>query len=85
VQKVQKVQKLSYKEKRELEEVPAQIEVLEKEQGKLSQELSDPDFFGGPRDEVRRVTDRLSELESQLAGLMERWEELEERSGGEQK
>ena len=85
VQKVQKVQKLSYKEKRELEEVPAQIEVLEKEQGKLSQELSDPDFFGGPRDEVRRVTDRLRDLEGQLTGLMERWEELEERSGGEQK
>jgi ATP-binding cassette subfamily F protein uup len=85
VRSVKKVQKLSYKEKRELEEVPGQIEVLEQEQEKLNQALSDPEFFGGPRDEVRRVTDRLRDLEAQLTGLMERWEELEERSGGEQK
>jgi len=82
-QSVKNVKKRSYKEKRELEQVPAQLELLEQEQAELNQELSKPDFFGGPRDEVQRVTDRLSELESQLTRLMERWEELEERSGGE--
>ncbi len=69
--------KLSYKLQRELDAIPAQIERLEAQKSALQGEINRPDFYRQPH---HRVTDRLAELErleSALAQLYLRWEELE--------
>ena len=73
--------KLTFKEKRELEQLPEQIGVLEHEQISLNEVLAAPGFFAGDRREVTRVTERLAALPEQIARLMERWESLEAREG----
>jgi len=69
--------KLSYKERRKLEQLPAQIEALEQEQATLNEAMGAPGFFTGPRAEVDRVTARLSVIEPEILDLMGEWEELE--------
>jgi ATP-binding cassette subfamily F protein uup len=79
------VAKTSYKErraeealKRELDELPARIESLEAEQGRLSAAMSDPAFYQRDSNEISREVARLKELEDQLAQAFQRWEELEQ-------
>jgi len=75
--KRERERRLTFKEKRELEELPARIEVLEAEQADLHRQLSDPDFYrDGTR--VTTVNNRLAELESELELSYARWEELSE-------
>ncbi len=69
--------KLSNKEKKELEELPAKIEVLETEQGTLTKKLGDAEFFKKGGAEVSKATNRLSEIEAELAKAYARWAELE--------
>ena len=68
---------MSFKESRELEQLPQKIESLEAEQASLNELIARPDFFAGPQAEVQRVTRRLADIETELLGLFERWEELE--------
>lgn len=68
---------LGYKEKRELESLPQQIELLEEEQKVLYQTLSDPNFYRRPSLEIAKAKARLEAIEQQLAAAYERWEELE--------
>ncbi len=70
--------KLSYKETRELEALPQQIEDLENEQKTLAEKLNDPDFYRDPA-AVQATNARLSEIEEALLLALERWEELESR------
>ncbi len=69
--------KLSFKEKRELEQLPALIESLETELSQLQQQVNEADFFSGPVDQTQGVLNQLAELESKLAHAYERWELLE--------
>ena len=69
--------KLSYKEKRELEEIPLKIEALESEQAFIHATMSDPKFYQEAGDKVAELTDRLAVIERELAGLYDRWGELE--------
>jgi ATP-binding cassette subfamily F protein uup len=69
--------RLSYKEQRELEELPQQIETLETEQELLHQRLADPGFYQQPGSEIARVTDRAKSLQEELHGAYARWESLE--------
>ena len=62
-----KTEKLSYKDQRELDGLPDQIEKLEIEIGEISQKMSEADFFKGERQEVQKIENRLLEL--QLAFL----------------
>lgn len=71
--------KLSFKEKKELEELPARIEKLEAEQSSLHASLADPDFYRDKGDEVVRVKSRLEALETELPSVYARWEDLEAR------
>jgi ATP-binding cassette subfamily F protein uup len=73
------VNKLTFKEKYELEQLPGKIDILEREQRALNEAIAAPDFFTGDRAEVSRVTGRLTEIEGELSGLMELWESLESR------
>jgi ATP-binding cassette subfamily F protein uup len=71
--------KLSYKEQRELDDLPQRIEALEAEQVQLHQKLAEPTFYrqGGP--EISKVTNRLQELEAELQAAYARWEDLDSR------
>ncbi|MFN7876882.1 MAG: ATP-binding cassette domain-containing protein [Pirellula sp.] len=73
------VKKLSYKEKQELEKLPAIIEEMEAEIGRIHDEMSNPEYFRGPVDKQTKDQKRISELEGKLPIAYARWEELSER------
>ncbi len=70
------LKKLSFKEKKELETLPAQIEVLEKEQQDIYTLLADPAFYKDEGEKVANAKSRMEQLEDDLPKLYERWEEL---------
>ncbi len=72
-----KSKKLSYKDQRELEALPARIEELEQRQGELEALIASPDFYQGDHTEVERVTNELAETQAALEHAFERWAELE--------
>ena len=72
-----KVRKLSNKERAELDALPKVIEKLETEQTNLSTKLADPMFFKKSPVEVTHATERLHEIEAELAKAFARWSELE--------
>jgi ATP-binding cassette subfamily F protein uup len=72
-----KKRKLSHKDQRELDGLPARIEELERRQGELAGILSDPEFFKSEFDEVQRVAVRLGEVEQDLEAAYNRWSELD--------
>jgi len=74
-----KPKKLSFKEQRELEELPRLIAALEDEQSALTLQLSDPDFYKKNAAEARRVNARIEEIELALMTALERWEAIESR------
>jgi len=69
--------RLSYKEKQELEALPARLEELEAERDRLHEKMADPDFFKQGGEEIATATARLEALERDLAAAYERWEQLE--------
>jgi ATP-binding cassette subfamily F protein uup len=77
----QRPRRLGYREKQELETLPATIESLEAEQGGLFDRLADPDFYRREGAEVGAARTRLEELEGELARAYERWQELESIAG----
>jgi ATP-binding cassette subfamily F protein uup len=68
--------KLSFKERRELETLPKQIEALEIEQHALAARMADPAFYQGDGKATIQATARLQELENELAAAFARWEVL---------
>jgi ATP-binding cassette subfamily F protein uup len=79
----EKPRKLSYKDQRELESLPALIEKLEAEQTQLHQKMADPAFYRQPGAEITTATGRLESLQQQLQAAYSRWEALEAlRAGG---
>ena len=69
--------KLSFKETRELEELPALIETLEQEQKKLFEAMTDGSLYRDDGKAAARAGTRLHELEELLQETYGRWEELE--------
>ena len=69
--------KLSYKEQRELETLPATIEQLENEQRALNQKICGPDYHRVGAEQIRRDRERSGELDTLIASSMDRWEQLE--------
>ncbi|MGD8575364.1 MAG: ATP-binding cassette domain-containing protein [Gammaproteobacteria bacterium] len=69
--------KLSYKLKLELESLPDRIEALEHRVAELEEQVSDPDFYNRPFEQVQPVLDELSETQQSLETAMDRWAELE--------
>jgi ATP-binding cassette subfamily F protein uup len=80
---VAKKVKLSYKEQRELEELPKLIASLEDEQSAITAQLNAPDFYKTNPADGRRMNARIAEIEASLLEALERWEGLEARSRGE--
>ncbi len=71
--------KLSYREQRELESLPAQLEELEQKNADLQTEVSDPAFFQRPHTETENTLRILTETEQAFEQAFERWSELEEK------
>jgi ATP-binding cassette subfamily F protein uup len=75
-----KAKKLSFKEQRELEELPKLIATLEDEQSALNVALSDPEFYKKTPAEAKRLHARIGEIDEELMVALERWEEIESRN-----
>ena len=69
--------KLSYNEKRELEELPKRIETLEAEQHQLTVQMESPAFYQQEAAVIAQAVERLQELHEELSRLYQRWGELE--------
>ena len=69
--------KLSFKEERELETLPARIAALEEEEKKLHATLADPEFYRSAGSEVTHLNARLEAIAHELAEVYERWVELD--------
>ena len=74
--------KLSYKDQRELDSLPAEIEALEAEQTQLSEKLADGSWFVTDAGAATQASQRLAEIEELLLEKLERWDELENLSKG---
>jgi ATP-binding cassette subfamily F protein uup len=72
--------KLSYKEKREWEMLPARIEAMETELRGLHDRMADPVFFQGSQNETRPVLEGSALLAQEIDEAFTRWAELDERS-----
>lgn len=70
--------KLSYKDQRELEGLPAEIEALEREQADLNALMSGPEYHRRGPEQIRADRRRSDELEALLLAKFERWEKLEQ-------
>jgi ATP-binding cassette subfamily F protein uup len=73
--------KLSFNEARELEALPGRVESLEREQVDLASRLADPQLYRERAEEVQRVKTRYEQIEQELTQALERWAELESRTG----
>jgi ATP-binding cassette subfamily F protein uup len=71
--------KLSFKEQRELDELPAVIEALESEQRALAERIASPDFYKEGADAIKQSLARVDELQRALAAVYARWGELDSR------
>lgn len=69
--------KLSYKEQRELEQLPLLLEELEEKLTALQDEVSCPEFFGQSHEYTSTKLQELADKEQELEMAFLRWEELE--------
>jgi ATP-binding cassette subfamily F protein uup len=69
--------KLSYNEKRELEELPKRIELLEAEQHALNVKMETTEFYQQAGAVITQAVERLQHLQEELSTLYQRWTELE--------
>ena len=69
--------KLSYKEQREYESLPARIATLEEEQKTLEARTAAPEFYKEGSEQIRAVMERLAAIGDELHVAYERWLELE--------
>ncbi|CAG2127722.1 ATP-binding cassette domain-containing protein [Cupriavidus plantarum] len=75
--------KLSYKEQRELDGLPARIASLEDEQKTISTQLEDGSLYATDPARAAQLATRHDEIEMELLEALERWEVLEAKSKGE--
>jgi ATP-binding cassette subfamily F protein uup len=70
--------KLSFKETRELEALPSQIDTLENDISVLQEQVNSADFFTKDADTTQKTLNQLQELESKLEVTYARWQALDE-------
>jgi ATP-binding cassette subfamily F protein uup len=75
--KQQKPTKLSYKDQRELDRLPAEIESIEAAVAELQVTVAEPGFYAQNQDAVQQILKALADKEALLEQRIERWSELE--------
>jgi len=77
--KTERARKLSFKEKRELEQLPETIDSLETEQTSIHEQMADPEIYKTDNGAlVSQMKERLQDLETELEAAYKRWEELDQ-------
>jgi len=74
--------KLSYKEARELETLPVQIQALETEQARIAERLADPALYQANPADAAALQDRSEAIDAELLDALARWEALEAKQAG---
>jgi ATP-binding cassette subfamily F protein uup len=74
-----KPKKLSFKEQRELEQLPELIAALETEQAEISAKLADAELYRNQPDQAQQLNQRYAEIDELLMSSLERWEAMEAR------
>ena len=69
--------KLGFQQARELDEMPARIQLLEAEQAQIGARLADPALYSKSPAESRLLQQRYAAIDEQLTACLRRWEELE--------
>jgi ATP-binding cassette subfamily F protein uup len=77
-----KPRKLTYKEQRELETLPAKIEALEAEQSDLHVCMGQGDFYRQESDKITATLERLKAVTLELEASYQRWQDLESVNRG---
>ena len=75
-----KAKKLSFKEQRELEQLPLLIAVLEAEQATISERLADSTIYAKEPAEAHKLSERFAEIDQLLLDSLERWEIIEAKT-----
>ena len=75
-----KAKKLSFKEQRELEQLPQQIAALEAEQATISERLADSTLYAKEPAEAHKLSQRFAEIDQLLIDSLERWEIIEAKT-----
>ena len=70
--------KHSFKEKRELEELPGQIDKLENLIAELQDKVNQADFFSQSQEQSNKILNQLAISESKLEVAYARWQELDD-------
>jgi ATP-binding cassette subfamily F protein uup len=71
-----KTRKLSYKEQRELDGLPAAIAALEAEQAQIAEALQDGKLYADDNARAMELSTRSAQIDDELMAALERWEEL---------
>jgi ATP-binding cassette subfamily F protein uup len=74
--------RMSFNDKRELEQLPDRIAALEAEQTALHARMADPALYQQAPQQVAQIRQRLDALEAEIEAALLRWEELENRAAG---
>jgi ATP-binding cassette subfamily F protein uup len=69
--------KLSYKDQRELDQLPKVIENLELRQQTLEEQIAQPDFYTGDHSATETILGELKSVQSEMEKAFRRWEILE--------
>jgi ATP-binding cassette subfamily F protein uup len=75
-----KPKKLSFKEQRELEQLPELIAALETEQAEISAKLADAELYRNQPDQAQKLNQRYAEIDELLMSSLERWEAMDVRA-----
>jgi len=78
VANVTKKKKLSFKESKELEELPVKIDELENLIESLQAQVNEADFFNKDEQLTKNILNQLAESESNLEVIYKRWQELDD-------
>ncbi|HOW49529.1 MAG TPA: ABC transporter C-terminal domain-containing protein, partial [Rubrivivax sp.] len=71
--------KLSFKEQRELDELPERIDALEAEQRTIGERLAGQELYTREPQAVAALRARYAQIDDELAAAMQRWEVLASR------
>ena len=75
-----KAKKLSFKEQRELEQLPLLIAALEAEQATISERLADSTIYAKEPAEAHKLSERFADIDQLLLDSLERWEIIEAKT-----
>lgn len=75
---LKKSKKLSYKEQKELDELPHKIELMESQYAELQKNIANAEFYKQNQNSISETMMQFKKLESDIHVAYQRWNELEE-------